>query len=201
MCILSFPLHLFIVPLVLFLLALTSRSPLPCFQIFPSLHFAPSSLSYFSIPLFFLCSCPQFEIESDPRGLAQCGRGLPLQRCHHLQDRPHCHPETGLLQRLEVTDWLLTLLLNPSSPSPPQYQVKWRWRGGSGMSSQSPLTHKPTTAGNLLKAVSASQQAANPISLLCRAGVLKVGSADPWRYCRGRGQIKNERNKGSVEKV
>lgn len=56
------------------------------------------------IPLSLPASCsrPQSEAEQDPCGLAQRGRGLPLQRRHHLQDRTHRHPETGLLQRSGV---------------------------------------------------------------------------------------------------
>lgn len=169
---LSFPLHLFIVPLVIFLLALTSHSPLPCFLIFPSLHFFPSSLSYFSIPLLPLQLSTVWNWVGPTWTGTVWTRSTstampPPPRSPALSPRNWASPKVR-------GHWLPTLLLNPSSPSPPQYQVKWRWRGGSGMSSQSPLTHKPTTAGNLLKAVPASQQADNPICLLCRAGVLKV---------------------------
>ena len=42
-------------------------------------------------------SYPQSEAEQEPCGLAQCGRGVPVQRCHHLQDRTHRHSEARLL--------------------------------------------------------------------------------------------------------
>lgn len=49
------------------------------------------------ITVWLSLSYPQPEAEPEPRGLAQCGRGVPVQRRHHLQDRTHRHSETGLL--------------------------------------------------------------------------------------------------------